>query len=90
MPDPRADALMRALGGAGGPMPEEEMGEPQAQGPEAAAAEALAILEPFADDPRIGKAAMMLQEVAGGPSEPSEDTMPTEEMPMQPGQPAAY
>ena len=77
MPDPRADALMRALGGAGGPMPDEEMGEAPAQGPEAAAAEALSILEQFIDEPRIAKAAQLLQEVAGGPSEPSEDTMPS-------------
>lgn len=84
MPDPRADALMRALSGGGGPGPEEEMGEPEAQGPEAAAAEALSILEPFADEPRIAKAAQLLQEVAGGPSEPSEDTMPAEGMPMPP------
>lgn len=84
MPDPRADALMRALGGAGGPAPEEEMGQDQ-QGPEAAAAQALAILEPFADDPRLAKAAQLLQEVAGGPSEPSmDDTTPPEGMPMPP------
>ncbi len=89
MADPRAEALMRALGGSGGPMPEEEMGDGGAQGPEAAAAEALSMLEPFMDEPRIAKAAQLLQEVAGGPSEPSEDTMPMpggpEEMPPQPG-----
>lgn len=75
MPDPRADALMRALGGGGGPMPEEEMGM-EGPSPESAAAEALSVLEPFIDEPRIAKAAQLLQEVAGGPSEPSEDTMP--------------
>lgn len=85
MADPRADALMRALGGAGGApemgmeMPAEEMG------PEAVAAEVLAMLEPYLDEPRIAQAAQLLQEVAGGPSEPSEDSMPMEEMPMPPG-----
>lgn len=88
--DPRAEALMRALGGQGGPMPEEEMGAPEEQGPEAAAAQALSVLEPYIDEPRIAKAAQLLQEVAGGPSEPSEDTMPegasAQPMPPQPGQ----
>lgn len=87
MADPRAAALMRALGGGGEPMPEEMMeGGEAPTGPEQAAQEALATLEPFIDEPRIAKAAQLLQEVAGGPSEPSEDTMPAEDMPPQPGQ----
>lgn len=90
MPDPRADALMRALSGSGGPAPEEQMGNPDEQGPEGAAGQALSILEPFMDEPRIAKAAQLLQEVAGGPSEPTEDTSMPEEMPPQAGAQPAY
>lgn len=87
MADPRMDALARALGGGGGdpmaeemPMPEEGMSgeDPMAM----AVTEALTLLEPFMDDPRIAQAALALQEAAGGqPSEMPEESMPQEAMP---------
>jgi len=83
MADPRAEALLRSLSGGADPgmMPEGEM-PMEAEGPstpEQAAAAAMQLLEPFMEDPRIANAASALQEVAAGPSEMPEDSMPMEE-----------
>lgn len=86
MADPRAEALLRALSGGAGGMPTgpEEMmeGEMPPEGGEgtleATVGQCLAALEPFIDDPRIAQAASLLQEVAAGPSEMPEDSIPSE------------
>lgn len=85
MADPRAEALLRALSGGGGPMPEEGMEPEMAQegyAPggtmEEAITTCLSALEPFMEDPRIAQAASALQEVVAGPAEMPADSLPEE------------
>ena len=82
MADPRAEALLRAMSGGGEAPPEEAAYTEAPSTPEDAVTQCLMALEPFMDDPRIAQAASLLQEVAGGPSEMPEDTMPEDAMPM--------
>lgn len=91
MADPRLDAILGRLGGAGdaampGDMPLEEMA------PEGPAGDpitgALDLLGPLAEsDPRIAEIVAQLQAIAGGPADSADTAL---EAPPEPADEAAY